>query len=141
MDVDSIEIRLVKSWPVDEIVKLYTAGGWWKDSYDPMVINNLIFGSFAFAVVYDKNIKKAVGMGRVLSDGVSDAYIQDLIILPNYRNLGLGRKLVDFLINQCKEKGVGWIGVIAEPGSEEFYKRLGFKNMKNHKPMLLQMEE
>lgn len=136
MDIDNIEIRLVDSWPVDEIVKLYIAGGWWKDSYDPLLLNNLISGSFAFVVVFDKNIKKAVGMGRVLSDGVSDAYIQDLIILPNYRKFGLGRKLVDFLIYQCKLKGIGWIGVIAEPGSEDFYKGFGFKKMKDHTPML-----
>ena len=140
MDTDNIEIRLVKSWPVDEIVKLYVAGGWWKDSYDPTLLNNLISGSLAFAVVFDNNVKKAVGMGRVISDGISDAYIQDLIILPDYRKFGLGRKLVDFLINQCMLKGIGWIGVIAEPGSEGFYRRFGFKQMKDHIPMLYMAE-
>lgn len=81
MNASDIEIRFVKSWPVDEIVKLYKAGGWWKDNYNKLEIKHLIKDSYAFAVVVYKKSRKAIGMGRLLSDGVSDAYIQDLVIL------------------------------------------------------------
>jgi ribosomal protein S18 acetylase RimI-like enzyme len=141
MEMDNTEIRLVNSWSIDEIVELYIAGGWWKDSYDTSLINQMIVGSFIFAVVVDTTMGKAVGMGRVISDGISDAYIQDLVVLPKYRRQGLGKKLVDFLINQCLSKGIVWIGVIAEPGSDKLYRSLGFKPMKGHIPMLYQLEE
>ena len=141
MDTDNIEIRLVDSWPIDEIVELYRAGGWWKESYDSSLIHQMIAGSFIFAVVVDTSADKAVGMGRVLSDGVSDAYIQDLVILPDYRGHGLGKKLVDFLIKQCVSQGIVWIGVIAEPGSDRLYQSFGFKPMKDHIPMLYLLEE
>jgi len=141
MSNHNIEIRLVDSWPIDEIVELYKAGGWWKESYDPSSINQLIAGSFAFAVVVDSTIEKAVGMGRVLSDGVSDAYIQDLIVLPKYRGRGIGKKLVKLLITHCISKGIVWIGVIAEPGSDKLYRSLGLKPMKGHIPMLYQQDE
>ena len=52
----NIEIKLVDAWPEDEIVELYKAGGWWKDSYDPSGIKPLINGSYAFAVAI--NTKK-----------------------------------------------------------------------------------
>ena len=97
MDMNNIEIRVVDSWSIDEIVELYKAGGWWKESYDPSLIHQMIAGSFVFAVVVDEQNKKAVGMGRVISDGVSDAYIQDVIVLPKYRGKGIGKKLVDLL--------------------------------------------
>ena len=97
MKESEIEIRFVKSWPEDDIVKLYKVGGWWKDSYDKSGIKQLIKGSFCFAVVIDKKTKKAIGMGRVLSDGVSDGYIQDLVILPEYRKKGIGKKLTMFI--------------------------------------------
>ena len=84
MEKIDIEIKLVDNWPEDEIVKLYKAGNWWKDSYESSGIGKLISGSFAFAVVINKNSGETIGMGRVLSDGVSDAYIQDLVILPEY---------------------------------------------------------
>jgi GNAT superfamily N-acetyltransferase len=133
---DDISIRLVDSWPTNEIIDLYKAGGWWKDSYDPSLLKDMIIGSFAFAVVVDTSRGKAIGMGRVLSDGISDAYIQDLIILPDYRNNGLGKKLVNFLIKKCLTHGIVWIGVIAEPGSENFYNKFGFKQMMGYTPML-----
>ena len=131
----NIEIKIVNAWPADEIVELYKAGGWWRDSYDPSKIKHLIKGSFAFAVAVDKTSKKAVGMGRLLSDGVSDAYIQDLVVLPRFRDKGIGKEIVKTLVEYCKSKGILWIGLIAEPDQDSFYSNLGFKPMKNYVPM------
>ena len=74
-------------------------------------------------------------MGRLISDGVSDAYIQDLVVLPEYRDKGIGREIVKTLINHCKKKGIHWVGLIAEPDQDGFYSNLGFKQMKNYIPM------
>jgi len=141
MEKKQIEIHLVNSWPEDEIVALYKAAGWWKDFYDKAGIPQLIVGSFVFAVAVDKKNKKAIGMGRVLSDGVSDAYIQDLVILPSYRGQNLGKKLVQVLVDFCVSKGIQWIGLIAEPGSSQFYTTLGFKPMELYIPMLYTREK
>jgi ribosomal protein S18 acetylase RimI-like enzyme len=135
MKESEIEIRFVKSWPEDDIVKLYKVGGWWKDSYYKSVIQQLIKGSFCFAVVIDKKTEKTIGMGRVLSDSVSDGYIQDLVILPEYRKKGIGKKLTCSLINYCKSKGITWIALVSEPNQENFYKKIGFKEMKNYTPL------
>jgi len=140
MEKKQIEIRLVDSWPEDEIVQLYKAAGWWKESYDKAGIPQLIVGSFAFAVAVDKKNEKAIGMGRVLSDGTSDAYIQDLVILPPHRGQNLGKKLVHALVDHCLSKGILWIGLIAEPGSSQFYTTLGFKPMEHYVPMLYTRE-
>ena len=115
MKENQIEIKFVDFWNEDEIVELYKAGGWWKDYYDPSGLKNLIKGSFAFAVAIDKSSGKAIGMGRLISDGVSDAYIQDLVVLPKYRDRGIGRQLVKVLLDHFLSKGILWIGLIAEP--------------------------
>jgi GNAT superfamily N-acetyltransferase len=141
MEKKQIEIRLVNSWPEEEIIILYKAGGWWKDTYDKAGIPQLIAGSFAFAVAVDQKTGKAIGMGRVLSDGVSDAYIQDLVILAPYRGKNLGKKLVQTLIDFCVSKGIHWIGLIAEPGSSQFYTTLGFNPMEQYIPMLYSREK
>jgi ribosomal protein S18 acetylase RimI-like enzyme len=127
-----IEIKIVDAWPEEDIIELYKAGGWWKDHYKSE-IKLLIKGSFAFAVAVHKN--KAVGMGRLLSDGVSDAYIQDLVVLPKFRDKGIGREIVKTLVEHCKSEGILWIGLIAEPNQDKFYSNLGFKTMKNYTPM------
>jgi ribosomal protein S18 acetylase RimI-like enzyme len=130
-----IEIRFIKNWSEEEIVKLYKTGGWWKECYDKSQIKNLIKGSFCFAVVIDKKTENTIGMGRVLSDGISDAYIQDLVILPEYRKKGIGNKLISSLVDYCKSKGIYWIALISEPNQEKFYKKIGFKEMKNYTPL------
>jgi len=140
MSEKKIEIKFVETWSKDDIVELYKAGGWWKDSCDSSRIKSLIVGSFAFAVVVDKDSGKAIGMGRIISDGVSDAYIQDLVLLPAYRGQGIGEQLVKTLLNHCLSKGILWIGLIAEPDQDKFYSSLGFKSMKNYIPMKYQTE-
>ena len=104
MDDLDIEIKFVKKWSTDEIINLYKSGDWWKDHFDKSGVPLLLKDSFIFAVVVDKNTKKAIGMGRILSDGISDAYIQDLIILPDFRKLGIGKMLVNKLVNYCISK-------------------------------------
>jgi ribosomal protein S18 acetylase RimI-like enzyme len=141
MDKKQIDVRLVMTWPADEIVLLYKAGGWWKDSYDKTGIPELISRSFAFAIAIDRDTGKSIGMGRVLSDGVSDAYIQDLVVLPTYRGQSIGKKIVQKLIDFCLSKGITWIGLIAEPGSSKFYTTLGFKTMDQYIPMLFTREK
>jgi len=133
---DEIDVKLVNSWSNDEIADLYRVGGWWKDEYDPMALVSLIRGSFSFVVAVDKKTGKAVGMGRVISDGVSDGYIQDLVVHPDYRKSGVGREMVSVLIRECIQSGVTWIALIAEPGSEHFYQPLGFEPMQGHVPLI-----
>ena len=137
----NIEIKFVDEWPENEIVELYKAGGWWKDQYQSSGLKDLIKGSFAFAIAIDKKSKKAVGMWRLLSDGISDAYIQDLIVLPDYRKKGIGKKIVYELIKHCKKNDINWIALISEPGQEEFYKKIGFENMKKYVPLKYKEEK
>ena len=136
MNLDDIRIEIVRSWNTDEIVELYRAGGWWQDSFDPMEIPALIQGSFAFAVAADSKSGRAVGMGRALSDGVSDAYIQDLVVLPGYRGKHLGKAIATQLIARCRDAGITWIALIAEPGTEKFYRPLGFTPMEGYVPLI-----
>jgi ribosomal protein S18 acetylase RimI-like enzyme len=131
--VQNIEVRLVDAWDADEIVELYRAGGWWKEGADPAGISDIIRGSYLFAVAVDPATGSAIGMGRVLSDGVSDGYIQDLVVLKKYQRSGIGRMIVSLLL---KAQGLGWICLIAEPGSEGFYQPLGFQRMKGFIPLL-----
>jgi ribosomal protein S18 acetylase RimI-like enzyme len=131
---DNIVVRLVKDWPAQEIIELYKAGDWWDGSV-PSSVKDIISGSFAFAVAVDAGSGKAIGMGRVLSDGVSDAYIQDVIVLPEYRKKDLGKRIMIELIDHCLAKKIAWISLVAESGTERFYSGLGFQVMAGHTPM------
>lgn len=120
----------------DEIVSLYRVGGWWTEGFDEKSLGGLIKGSFAFLVAIEPKSGKVIGMGRLISDGASDAYIHDLIVLPEYRDKGIGRTILHRLLAICHESGIGWIGLIAGPGTEYFYTRAGFRRMGGYLPML-----
>jgi len=132
---DDITIQLVRDWDDVDIANLYRAGGWWKEEYNQRELPHLIRGSFLFVVAVDRKTGHAVGMGRIISDGVSDGYIQDLVVLPEYRNTGIGAQIVSTLVKKCLEKGISWIGIIAEPDTEKFYLPLGFHPMEGHVPL------
>lgn len=139
-DEAKIRIALVSSWTGEEIVDLYRAGGWWKDRMEPGRINDLIRGSFLFAVAISISTGRAVGMGRVVSDGIADAYIQDLVVFDEWRSHGVGGMILARLLLECKSRKITWIGLIAEPGKEDFYRSQGFVEMSGHLPMLYREE-
>ena len=133
---DGLVIRLVEAWDEDEIMHLYRAGGWWKDENDPKTLPDIMKGSFAFAVAVDQKTGHAIGMGRVISDGLSDGYVQDLVVLPGFRKKGIGKEIVAALVRKCNDAGISWLGLIAEPGTESFYRPLGFQPMQGYIPLL-----
>ncbi|MCQ2593078.1 MAG: GNAT family N-acetyltransferase [Treponema sp.] len=73
---------------------------------------------------------KTVGMGRVLYDFGYTAYIADIIVAPEAQGKGIGRKIVERLIQHVKENAVETdflnISLMAAPGKSGFYEKLGF---------------
>jgi GNAT superfamily N-acetyltransferase len=132
-----VDLHLVTAWDTGEIVSLYRSAGWWQDGRDdPSEIGDLILGSLVFVVAVDRGSGKAIGMGRAISDGVSDAYIQDLMVLPGYRGRGIGKAILRRILAACRARGIGWIALIAEGGSGDFYRRLGFGVDEGDVPMM-----
>jgi len=133
---DDYLVKIVKEWDISSLLELFRAGGWWKEEWNPAHIPDLVKASFAFAVAIRVEDGVTAGMGRVISDGISDAYIQDLVILPEYRRRGIGARIVRTLLDHCTSNNIFWIAIIAEPGTEDFYGTLGFSRMNEYVPML-----
>lgn len=133
--MSSVEYEVVTAAPVEAIVELYEAGGWWKESPAARaVIPRMIKGSFCFMIA--KLDGRYVGMGRAISDGVSDAYIQDVVVRKELRGQGIGRELVKRIAQYCLDRKILWLGLIAEPGTRAFYEPLGFKPLQGYEPLL-----
>ena len=132
----TVIFEAVETAPFEEIVELYESAGWWQDAPDARaVISAMIRGSFRFMVA---RLPKGniVGMARVISDGYSDAYIQDVTVLPSYRGRGIGRELIRRLTEYCVDRKIAWIGLVAEPGTQGFYENIGYEPLAGYQPML-----
>ena len=136
-DVTSAQliIKTIKTASMEELIQLYKEAGWWQPSYDsdPEFLNYIVKDSALFVGVFLD--KKLIGMGRALSDLASDAYIQDVAVLKEYRGKGIGKKIIQTLIEKLKENNVDCICLIAQPGTASFYKELGFEPLKDHVPL------
>ena len=119
------------------IAGLYRAQGWRQASDDdsPQWIRKLVAGSHCFVVALEG--EDIVGMGRAISDGISDAYIQDLTVRSNRRNQGIGSRILRTILERLHADGLRWIGLIAEPGSSNLYRLAGFREMPAAVPMLM----
>ncbi|WP_168122360.1 GNAT family N-acetyltransferase [Paenibacillus sp. HB172176] len=71
-----------------------------------------------------------IGMGRIVGDGKMYFYIQDIAVLPEHQNKGVGRMIMDvittYLTEHAPEKS--FIGLFATKGKESFYQPFGFHN-------------
>ena len=85
------------------------------------VFSNSMFKCFVYS---DKTL---IGVGRALADGVDCSYICDISIHPNYQGKGIGKAIVNKLIELSK--GHNKIILYANPGKEQFYSKLGFSRM------------
>lgn len=104
--------------------RLYRIAGWVGEDDDCGFLRAALGNSCAVCVAYCGG--KLAGMGRALGDGVSDAYIQDVVVDPDFRRRGVGGAIVRALVAELKRRGVDWIALVGEPGTEEFYHSLGF---------------
>ena len=131
-----IEYEAISVAPLDEIVELYKSADWWQESPQARdVIPAMIRGSLCFMVARSLD-GRIIAMGRVISDGYSDAYIQDVVVLKAFRGQGIGRELIRRLTQFCVDRNISWIGLIAEPGTQSVYEELGYGPLIDYQPML-----
>lgn len=95
--------------------------GWQHRVGDPERFRRMIEKTDRTVVAWDE--QRVVGFGRALCDGVSNGYISMVAVAADRRGEGIGRKLVECLIND--DVNLTWV-LRAGRGSEGFWKRMGF---------------
>ena len=73
-------------------------------------------------VVFARDGGLVVGMARLLSDGVCNAYLVDVWTASAYRRQGIATRMVQYLISCVPGLHVG----LQTDDGQEFYRRLGF---------------
>lgn len=135
--MENVSYSVVKKSDPKRILELYRAENWWEPGENPdylSTVENIIAHTFCFVIAELDG--KIVGMGRAISDGYSDAYIQDVTVDKSLRGKGIGKGIVRALVDYLGSHRIQWIGLISEPGYEKFYQALGFDVMPNYTPFL-----
>lgn len=110
----------------EDLVGLYEAVGWAVYARDPGRLEAAIANS-AY-VVTARAAGDLVGLARCISDDISIAYLQDILVHPDHQRAGIGRSLME----RCLERFAGVRQVVLltddRPDQLGFYGSLGFAN-------------
>ena len=69
---------------------------------------------------------KLIGYVSVLSDGIADAFLLDLMVHPEHQRSGLGKQLVKQAVSDMKQAGIQCVQVTFNDHLEPFYAKCGF---------------
>ena len=81
---------------------------------------------FAVTVFCDS---EPVGIGRVIGDGGCFFEIVDIAILPEHQGRGLGRRIMEALMDYIRDHAPrsAYVSLMADHGTPAFYERFGFQ--------------
>ena len=83
--------------------------------------------SYLWVTCFDNDA--LIGYADVVSDGVDDAYIRDVIVHPDYQHRGIGSTLLSMIATRIRSDGIKMVHVIFDPALEAFYKKAHFRIM------------
>ena len=73
---------------------------------------------------------RLVGYTAVVSNGVTDAYIQDVMVRPEYQRQGVGTQLMQRVLARLEEEQLYMVSVIyGDESLRPFYEKFGFCTM------------
>ncbi|MGL4107567.1 GNAT family N-acetyltransferase [Clostridium sp. LP20] len=92
---------------------------------DPDKQEEVFQNSYGTAFAFHGN--ELIGVGRVLSDGISQAAIYNIALDEKYHGLGIGKGIINALISEVKDCN---IILYTHPQTIDLYEHLGFRRMK-----------
>lgn len=108
----------------EDIASLREAVGWNRMEQE---FCNPVLTSYCHISAYEG--RKLIGYIDSVSNGVTDAYIQDLMVHPKFQGKGIGTELMNRMIAYMKKKHIYMVSVIFEEELKTFYERFGFYTM------------
>ncbi len=71
-----------------------------------------------------------IGYAAVVSNGVTDAYIQDVMVHPRWQGRGIGTALMQRVLERLRREEIFMVSVIyGDPALKKLYERFGFQTM------------
>lgn len=121
-------VDIVESIPImDDFIGLYdSATKEWSSRglyTDDQLYSAICNSWYSVSVYHDENL---IGFGRVMSDGIYQTLICDVMVRPEYQNRGIGTKIMDALLKKCENEGIKWIQLLSAKGKPGFYEKFGF---------------
>ena len=119
-----MEIKEYKEYKEDEIKRIYTEVGWSAYTENMQILEQGYKNSLLILAAYEN--EELLGIIRVVGDGFTIVFIQDILVYPEKQRQGIGTALLKAVL--AKYPDVRQIELITDntPKTVAFYKSLGF---------------
>ena len=124
--------RLVKG--LQKLKKLLDEETFWANERDYRSLRTMLFNSTEIISIWQEDC--LIGFGRATSDKIYRAVLWDIVVKSEFKGVGIGKLIVENLINQKSIKNVERIYLMTT-NKNSFYSRLGFKKEIKQKLMIL----
>ena len=120
-----ITIRKQEIVKLEDVLHLYQAVGWTNYTNQPQMLEQALSHSLVIYLALDGDA--VVGLIRLVGDGFSSVFVQDLIVLPSYQRQGIGRSLMKEALEDYKD--AYQVQLVSEQTEKNvgFYRSLGFE--------------
>jgi GNAT superfamily N-acetyltransferase len=125
----AVEVVDGASLDIAEVLALYASVGWSAYTKDPQTLAQALAGSASVAIARERD--ELVGLARVVSDGASIVYLQDVLVRTSARRSGLGRALVEAVLEPYAHVRQKVLLTDDEPAQKAFYESLGYKETRD----------
>jgi ribosomal protein S18 acetylase RimI-like enzyme len=122
----AITYRELKDIDRQELLGLYSDAGWSAYTAHPDVLAEAVRNSLYVVSAWRGD--SLVGLLRVVGDGLTIAYIQDILVLREYKRQGIGSSLMNRALDRFSN--VRQIVLLTDDTQEtrRFYESLGFES-------------
>ena len=119
-----MEIREYTEYREEEILRLYSAVGWTAYTDNPDTLEQGFRHSLLTLAAYEED--ELIGLIRVVGDGFTIVFIQDLLVDPAHQRQGIATALVRAVLARYPD--VRQVELVTDntPKTIAFYKSLGF---------------
>ena len=125
-----ITIRKQEIVKLEDVLHLYQAVGWTNYTNQPQMLKQALSQSLVIYLALDGDA--VVGLIRLVGDGFSSVFVQDLIVLPSYQRQGIGRSLMKEALEDYKDAYQVQLVTDQTERTLGFYRFMGFETLSTY---------
>ena len=125
-----IKITKERSVSINDVLHLYQAVGWTNYTNQSQMLEQALSHSLATYLARDG--EEIVGLVRLVGDGFSSVFVQDLIVLPSYQRQGIGSNLMKEALADYKDAYQIQLATEQTEKTLDFYRSLGFETLSTY---------
>ena len=125
-----ITVRKQELVNINDVLHLYQAVGWTNYTHQPQMLEKALSHSLVIYLALDGDV--VVGLVRLVGDGFSSVFVQDLIVLPTYQRQGIGSRLMKEALADFKDAYQVQLVTDQTEKNLGFYRSLGLETFSTY---------